>query len=301
MYRYSAPQKGRFREHWQWSVEAIGSADPARRRRADPALPRRCSSAVGIHRVELRLNSIGDAACRPAYVALLEAWLDAHEDVLDEEAQLKRAHEPAAGVRRQEPAAAGGARRGAADRRPSLRRLPRTPRRAAAVRSRPMASPTPSTRARARARLLLTHDLRVRPHRARADDLRRRPLRRAGRADRRAADAGDRLRRRASTGSRSPRAPRVSRRVPRGIEVFFVLDGAPRDAILPLLAALRAGGLACDIDYAGRSLKGQETQAQPQRRAHGRDRRTAGTARDPPRRGEPERARLARGARASSG
>src|SRR5437588_8407352 len=29
MYRYSAPQKGRFREHWQWSVEAIGSADPA--------------------------------------------------------------------------------------------------------------------------------------------------------------------------------------------------------------------------------------------------------------------------------
>src|SRR5207249_7750329 len=28
MYRYSAPQKGRYREHWQWSVEAIGSADP---------------------------------------------------------------------------------------------------------------------------------------------------------------------------------------------------------------------------------------------------------------------------------
>ena len=28
MYRYSAPQKGRFREHWQWSVEAIGSPGP---------------------------------------------------------------------------------------------------------------------------------------------------------------------------------------------------------------------------------------------------------------------------------
>jgi len=29
MYRYAAPQKGRYREHWQCSVEAIGSADPA--------------------------------------------------------------------------------------------------------------------------------------------------------------------------------------------------------------------------------------------------------------------------------
>ena len=29
MYRYAAPQKGRFREHWQCSVEAIGSDDPA--------------------------------------------------------------------------------------------------------------------------------------------------------------------------------------------------------------------------------------------------------------------------------
>jgi histidyl-tRNA synthetase len=29
MYRYAAPQRGRFREHWQLSVEAIGSEDPA--------------------------------------------------------------------------------------------------------------------------------------------------------------------------------------------------------------------------------------------------------------------------------
>ena len=40
MYRYAAPQKGRYREHWQQSVEAIGSDDPARRRRGDPALQR---------------------------------------------------------------------------------------------------------------------------------------------------------------------------------------------------------------------------------------------------------------------
>src|SRR2546423_3221171 len=29
MYRYSAPQRGRYREHWQLSVEAIGTSDPA--------------------------------------------------------------------------------------------------------------------------------------------------------------------------------------------------------------------------------------------------------------------------------
>jgi len=29
MYRYAAPQKGRYREHWQLSLEALGSSDPA--------------------------------------------------------------------------------------------------------------------------------------------------------------------------------------------------------------------------------------------------------------------------------
>ena len=29
MWRYDRPQKGRYREHWQLSVEAIGSDDPA--------------------------------------------------------------------------------------------------------------------------------------------------------------------------------------------------------------------------------------------------------------------------------
>ena len=29
MYRYSRPGRGRYREHWQLSLEAIGSADPA--------------------------------------------------------------------------------------------------------------------------------------------------------------------------------------------------------------------------------------------------------------------------------
>ena len=45
IYRYGRPQKGRFREHWQLDVEAIGSDDPGRRRRGDPAVRRAPRSA----------------------------------------------------------------------------------------------------------------------------------------------------------------------------------------------------------------------------------------------------------------
>jgi histidyl-tRNA synthetase len=93
MYRYSAPQRGRFREHWQLSVEAIGSADPG----VDAEviqLYRTLLDALGVSEFELRLNSIGDSQCRPAYLERLRAWLDEHADVLDEEAREKRTTSP---------------------------------------------------------------------------------------------------------------------------------------------------------------------------------------------------------------
>jgi len=46
------------------------------------------------------------------------------------------------------------------------------------------------------------------------------------------------------------------------IDVFFALEpGAPRVLVTEWLAKLRERDLACDTDYAGRSLKGQLTQA----------------------------------------
>jgi histidyl-tRNA synthetase len=93
MYRYGAPGLGRYREHYQLSVEAIGSADPsidAEVIQLYAELLRR----LGVTKWELQLNSIGDAACRPAYVERLNAWLDAHADVLDEDARHKRATSP---------------------------------------------------------------------------------------------------------------------------------------------------------------------------------------------------------------
>jgi histidyl-tRNA synthetase len=93
MYRYAAPQRGRYREHWQLSVEAIGSEDPALDAEViqlyDELLAR-----LGVTNYELLLNSIGDENCRPAYLEKLTAWLDEHDDVLDDEARQKRETSP---------------------------------------------------------------------------------------------------------------------------------------------------------------------------------------------------------------
>ena len=93
MWRYDRPQKGRFREHWQLSVEAIGSEDPA----VDAELIQLYDELLrrlGVADYVLELNSIGDANCRPAYVARLEAWLDEHDADLDDEARAKRRTTP---------------------------------------------------------------------------------------------------------------------------------------------------------------------------------------------------------------
>ena len=47
------------------------------------------------------------------------------------------------------------------------------------------------------------------------------------------------------------------------LDLFLVLEpGGDREELLTTMAALRRRGLACDTDYAGRSLKGQLTHAQ---------------------------------------
>jgi histidyl-tRNA synthetase len=92
MFRYAKPQKGRYREFWQLDVEAVGSDDPA----IDAeliALQDAWLKALGI-KTTLLLNSIGDRACRPAYIARLEKWLDEHSTELDADALHKRSTSP---------------------------------------------------------------------------------------------------------------------------------------------------------------------------------------------------------------
>ena len=88
MYRYGRPGRGRFREHWQLSVEAIGSDDPA----LDAEVLHLYDTLLrnlGVTRYHLELNSIGDRSCRPAYVERLSAWLREREEELDAETREK--------------------------------------------------------------------------------------------------------------------------------------------------------------------------------------------------------------------
>ena len=78
MFRYDRPQAGRYRQFWQFDVEAIGDPGPA----IDAEiveLGTRFYRDAGLDGVEVLLNSIGDPACRPAYVALLTAYYRDHE------------------------------------------------------------------------------------------------------------------------------------------------------------------------------------------------------------------------------
>ena len=88
MYRYGAPGRGRYREHWQASVETLGSDDPA----VDAELIQLYDTLLarlGVTRYHLELNSIGCRECRPAYLDALRAWLEANGDRLDEETRAK--------------------------------------------------------------------------------------------------------------------------------------------------------------------------------------------------------------------
>jgi len=93
MYRYGAPGRGRYREHWQASVEAIGSDDPS----LDAELIQLYDTLLGrlgVTRYHLELNSIGCRECRPAYLERLHAWLAENDHRLDEDTRAKVAVSP---------------------------------------------------------------------------------------------------------------------------------------------------------------------------------------------------------------
>jgi histidyl-tRNA synthetase len=84
MYRYARPQEGRYREHRQFGVEVFGAEDPG----ADAeviAVGDAYLRSLGLTRIELQLNSIGDEVCRPAYREELLAYLGVNRERLTDE------------------------------------------------------------------------------------------------------------------------------------------------------------------------------------------------------------------------
>ncbi|MFL5685374.1 MAG: histidine--tRNA ligase [Chloroflexota bacterium] len=81
MFRYDRPQAGRYRQFWQFDVEAIGDPGPA----VDAEiveLGMRFLTDAGVSGVRVLLNSIGDGVCRPAYIEELTAYYRQHIDAL---------------------------------------------------------------------------------------------------------------------------------------------------------------------------------------------------------------------------
>ncbi|MGK2930163.1 MAG: histidine--tRNA ligase [Acidimicrobiales bacterium] len=85
-FRYEKPQKGRYRQHHQVGVEALGVADPD----IDVevmALAHRFLTALGARRFRLVVNSMGDADDRSRYDEVLRDFLSSvRGDLSDEDA-----------------------------------------------------------------------------------------------------------------------------------------------------------------------------------------------------------------------
>jgi histidyl-tRNA synthetase len=263
MYRYDRPQKGRYREHWQWSVEAVGSDDPA----VDAEIIQLYAELLrrlGVQRFWLELNSIGDRACRPAYVERLEAWLDEHDAELSEEAREKRQTSP-------------------------LRVFDvKDDRVQAALEDAPKIGESLCAACRGHfdevRRYLEVYgvDYRIEPALVRGLDYYSRTtfefvgealgakdvICGGGRYDYLVEEIGGPPTPGIGFGAGIERLllqlEEEGIEVPagRGVDVFFAYEeGAPREEILRVMAQLRRSGRSCDSDYAGRSLRGQLTQA----------------------------------------
>jgi hypothetical protein len=80
-FRHENPQHGRYRQHHQLGVEALGVED------ADldvevVSLAHDFFAGLGLRQVTLKLHSMGDGVCKPGYVALLGAFLAERADQL---------------------------------------------------------------------------------------------------------------------------------------------------------------------------------------------------------------------------
>ncbi|THC46038.1 histidine--tRNA ligase [Massilia sp. Mn16-1_5] len=88
MFRHERPQRGRYRQFFQFGAEAVGFTGPD----IDAELImlcRRLWDDLGLQNVRLELNSIGNAEERLRHRADLIAYFEKHADILDAEAQRR--------------------------------------------------------------------------------------------------------------------------------------------------------------------------------------------------------------------
>ena len=88
MFRHERPQRGRYRQFHQFGAEALGFAGPD----VDAELIVLASdlwAALGLSGISLEINSLGQPPERQAHRAALIAYLEAHAELLDEDAKRR--------------------------------------------------------------------------------------------------------------------------------------------------------------------------------------------------------------------
>lgn len=93
MFRYEKPQKGRYRQFHQFSVEALGYAGPD----VDAELilmSARLWEALGIRHVALQINSLGTPQARGRYREALAEYFGEHRDALDPDSRRRLERNP---------------------------------------------------------------------------------------------------------------------------------------------------------------------------------------------------------------
>lgn len=83
VFRYDRPQKGRYRELWQFDAEIIGSSSPA----ADAwiiYLTWQILSALGLEEISVQVNSLGNHDSREAFQKKVKSYFKPHATKLNE-------------------------------------------------------------------------------------------------------------------------------------------------------------------------------------------------------------------------
>ena len=89
MFRYDRPQKGRFRQFWQFGFEALGISDPSIDAQLINVLSHILKDLQIFDRLKLQINNIGDAASRKMFTQALVDFFAGKERNLCEDCQRR--------------------------------------------------------------------------------------------------------------------------------------------------------------------------------------------------------------------
>lgn len=92
-FRYERPQKGRFRQFYQFGIEAIGPKSSSLDAEVI-ALSYKLISSLGLKQVKIKVNSLGDIASRNTYKEALTTYFEPHKEDLCADCQRRIKENP---------------------------------------------------------------------------------------------------------------------------------------------------------------------------------------------------------------